>query len=68
VGIAIYQLKALFKGWGNPSYKFNLIKGTLHNLRKKCSRICEAEQYQIVLKMLDAAIFFRPSNPYQGAI
>ena len=35
VGSAIYQSKALFKGYCRPSYNFNFIKGTLHNQQKK---------------------------------
>ena len=34
VGVAVYQLKAHFKGWGRPSYNFNFIKGTLCNLQE----------------------------------
>ena len=35
MGIAIYQLKALFNGYCRPSQNFNFIKGILHNLQKK---------------------------------
>ena len=35
VGIAIYQSKALFKGYCWPSFNFNFIKGILHNQQKK---------------------------------
>ena len=31
VGIAVYQLKALFKAYHRLAQNFNLIKGTLHN-------------------------------------
>jgi len=39
VGIAIYQSKALFKGFCHPSYNFNFIKGILRNLKKKIHQI-----------------------------
>ena len=35
VGIALYQLNALFKGFYRPFQNFNFIKGTLHNKQKK---------------------------------
>ena len=39
VCIAIYQSKALFKGYCRPSSNFNFIKGTLHNQIKKIQRM-----------------------------
>ena len=39
MGIAIYQSKALFKGYCHPSYNFNFIKGILHNFLKKVQRM-----------------------------
>jgi hypothetical protein len=35
VGIAIHQLKALFKGYCRPSLNIYFIKETLYNLQKK---------------------------------
>jgi len=39
VNIAIYQSKAIFNGYCCPSWNFNFIKGTLHNLKNKIQRM-----------------------------
>ena len=39
VGIAMYQSKALFKGFCHPSSNLNFIKGKLHNQKKKIQRM-----------------------------
>jgi len=57
MGITIYQPIALFKGWGPPTYYFNLIIGSLSNLQKTFQRMykCMAQQWHVVWIMLDAA-------------
>jgi len=66
VGIAIYQMIVIFKGWGRPSQNFNLIKGTLGNIQKQFS-ICKAEQSHIVWMILDLGCFFVLIIHIQGA-
>ena len=48
VGIALYQLKALFKGYCPPSYNLNFIKETLHNQLKKFQRMNSPTILQMV--------------------
>ena len=59
VGIAINQLKALFKGYFRPSQNFNFIKGTLHNQQKKI-------QLMKGLTILDVTITIAWHIFYQG--
>ena len=59
VGIAkISHLTGLFKGWRCPFKLFNFIKGALRNLQKTVFIICNAMQWHIVWRILNAENFF----------